>query len=190
MLPGPCDNPLSSNTVFTVRRLKEPDIAALDAILRDHVRDLHSGAIVDSEIQAIHGYMQGMPDETGRGRRYQVVSDDEGRVLGCMALARPESRMAQHFGAAVAGTAVELLNAFVASSHLHGKGVGRLLFSRLCEMGATEGAAYLLVNSGPRYRRSWGFYDRVCDSSHGFIDDYYGAGRHAKTWMKALPPGA
>lgn len=190
MLPGPRDNPPGSNTVFTVRMLEEQDIAALDAILREHVRDLHSGAIVDSEIQAIRGYMQGALDDTGRGRRYQVVSDDEGRVLGCMALATPEGRMAQHFGVAVAGSAVELLNAFVASSHLHGKGIGRLLFDRMCKMGATEGAAYLLVNSGPRYRRSWGFYDRMCDGSHGFIDDYYGAGRHAKTWLKTLPPAA
>ena len=167
--------------------LEERDIATLDAILREHVRDLHSGAVVDSEVQAIQGYMQGAMDDAGRVRRYLVACEENeaGKVVGCMALSVPDHRMTQHFGNDAA-FAVELLNAFVASSHLHGKGVGRQLFTAMCTSGAADGARYLLVNSGPRYRRSWAFYDRVCDSSHGFIDDYYGEGRHAKTWKKAL----
>lgn len=167
--------------------LEERDIATLDAILREHVRDLHSGAVVDSEVQAIKSYMQGAVDDTGRVRRYRVACEEneEGRVVGCMALSAPDHRMTQHFGSDAAA-AVELLNAFVASSHFRGKGVGRLLFTAMCTLGAADDAHYLLVNSGPRYRHSWAFYDRVCDSSHGFINDYYGEGRHAKTWKKDL----
>ncbi|MFL9877153.1 GNAT family N-acetyltransferase [Herbaspirillum rhizosphaerae] len=174
---------------FSVRMLEAEDIAALTPVLREHVRDLHSGQVVESEVNAIQSYMQGAADEFGRTRRYLVAFNAEGTAIGCMALAVPEERMAQHF-AGITGapgtTSVELLNAFVATAYLRGQGIGRMLLEAICRMGAADGAHTLLINSGPRYRHSWAFYDRVCDSSHGFIDDYYGEGRHAKTWLKDL----
>lgn len=175
--------------VYRVRMLAPPDLVALEPVLREHVRDLLSGVVVEKEVAAILACMQGAADEDGRLRHYLVVTDADDRAVACMALATPERRMQQHFSAiapAAGGTSVELLNAFVASAHRNGQGVGRLLLTALCARGAQEGALTLLVNSGPRYRHSWGFYDRVCDSSHGMIDDYYGPGRHAKTWLKSL----
>jgi GNAT superfamily N-acetyltransferase len=179
---------LPSTSAFTIRPLICGDIAALAPVLRQHIRDLHSGAVVESEVQAIMGYMEGSSDTGGRQRRYLVATAATGTVLACMAWAPPDALMAQHFAATgvADGSAVELLNAFVASAHLGGKGIGRALFDAICAQARDAGAAWLLVNSGPRYRHSWGFYDRVGDSSHGFIDNYYGPGRHAKTWRKAL----
>ena len=180
----------ASTIGFVARPLEERDIAALDSILREHVRDLHSGAVVENEVDAIKTYMQGAADEFGRTRRYLVACNAEGRTIACMALSAPEARMALHFTEGTARSAsnaasVELLNAFVATA-VRGQGVGRMLFEAICGFGAADGAGCLLVNSGPRYRHSWAFYDRVCDGSHGFINDYYGEGRHAKTWKKAL----
>ncbi len=180
----------TSTTGFLTRPLEERDIATLDSILREHVRDLHSGEVVESEVDAIKAYMRGATDEFGRTRRYLVAGDGEGRAIACMALSAPEARMTLHFDEGTATSAsdiasVELLNAFVATA-ARGKGVGRMLFEAICRLGAADGAGCLLVNSGPRYRHSWAFYDRVCDGSHGFINDYYGEGRHAKTWRKNL----
>ena len=175
---------------FITRPLEERDIAALDSVLREHVRDLHSGEIVESEVDSIKTYMQGAADEFGRTRRYLVACNAEGRTIACMALSTPETRMALHFikrtaTSASSAASVELLNAFVTTT-ARGQGVGRMLFEAICRLGAANGAHPLLVNSGPRYRHSWAFYDRVCDGSHGFINDYYGEGRHAKTWGKEL----
>lgn len=91
--------------------------------------------------------------------------------------------MTNHFGVDDKH-AVELLNAFVSADHFRGKGVGQALFDAACAYGKALGARCLLVNSGLRYPDSWGFYDRVCDSEHGFIQDKYGEGRPAKTWKK------
>ena len=170
---------------WLVRALHPEDITSLTLILREHIRDLHSGEIVETEVQAVISYMHGMPDALGRTRRYLVALDHCGQVLGCMALAIPDPEMSRHFATADTPT-VELLNAFVNSRYLRGQGVGLALFSALCEAAAADGALYLIVNSGPRYRNSWGFYDRTCDNSHGFIENYYGASRHAKTWKKRL----
>lgn len=186
------DTPQISTTTasgYRVRTLASRDIDTLEPVLREHVRDLHSGAVVDSEVAAIKTYMQGAADEDGRSRSYLVVVDGDDKAIACMALAVPERRMAAHFAEVLqddVDRSVELLNAFVASAHLGGKGVGRMLLTAICALGAAQGAHTLLVNSGPRYRHSWAFYDRVCDSSHGLIDDYYGLGRHAQTWKKAL----
>ena len=173
-----------------VRALAEGDIASLEPILRQHILDLHSGEVVETEVQAVIAYMRGAIDTAGRRRRYLVActAEHEAQPLACMAWAAPDALMTRHFAALgiTTDTAVELLNAFVASDYLGGNGVGRFLFTAICAHAAAVGAQQLIVNSGPRYRQSWGFYDRVCDSSHGLIDNYYGNGRHAKTWLKKL----
>ena len=179
---------LAPGAPWTVRPLQAGDLTALAPILRQHILDLHSGEVVQSEVLAVLSYMDGMPDALGRRRAYYVAlegSNPAGRVLGCMALAAPDPQMVAHLSTQGLVT-LELLNAFVCSANVRGQGVGRALFQEICAQAAAEGAVCLIVNSGPRYKASWGFYDRVCDSSHGFIDDYYGVGRHAKTWKKYL----
>jgi GNAT superfamily N-acetyltransferase len=170
-----------------VRALALSDLAALEPILKAHVRDRHSGAIISAEVDAILRQMQGQADALGRVRQYWVAQAADGSVIACMAWAVPEARMVQHFMGDTAAPhgAIELLNAFVHPT-LPGQGVGRALFDAICAQGRLANASWLWVNSGLRYAANWGFYDRVCDADHGFIDDFYGPGRPAKTWYKRL----
>jgi len=169
----------------SIRPLIEKDIASLEEILRAHVTDLHTGEVVESEVQSIVGYMGGAPDEEARIRNYLVACDDKGEAIGCMAISAPDSQMVRHFNTNPVES-VELFNGFVSAKHFRGNGVGRKLFESACTYGKASGARYIVVNSGPRYTKSWGFYDRVCDSQHGFIEHKYGNGRHARTWRKEL----
>jgi ribosomal protein S18 acetylase RimI-like enzyme len=169
----------------TVERLVEEDINLLEPILRQHVRDLYTHEVVEAEVLAIQDYMRGIVDSSGRVRHYLVAHSENQKAIGCMAISIPDVDMTEHFGTDAVESA-ELLNIFVDTNYLGGKGVGKALFEAACVYASSYGMRYLLVNSGPRYRSSWGFYDRVCDSSHGFIQHKYGAGRHAKTWKKRL----
>ena len=187
---------MSSNTqstttarpIVAVRALKPADRANIEPILREHVRDPVTGSVIEAEVASILGYMNGAPDTEGRHRRYLVAADPHGWLIGCVAIGTPDKRMREHFGIR-AENSRELLNAFVASSHFRGKGVGRALFEAACAAARDEGATELVLNSGPRYKDSWGLYDKTCDSSAGFIKDYFGPGRDAKTWRKDLRAG-
>jgi hypothetical protein len=170
---------------WLVRPFQPDDIPALEPILQEHILDLITGEVVEEEVRSVLTYMQGAPDSLGRIREYQVACYASGQAIACMAISKPDPQMSRHF--AVNETdAVELLNAFVRSDLLRGNGIGRTLFDAACTRGQARNALYLLVNSGPRYKHSWGFYDRVCDTCHGFIEHYYGIARHAKTWKKNL----
>ncbi len=176
--------------MFHTRPLEHHYIDDLEAVLREHVRDSATGTIIESEVGEILQYMRGEPDSIGRTRRYIVACLSSDHAIACMAVASPDPVMQQHFndqGIQVAN-AIELLNAFVSSRYLKGMGVGAMLFNAICTDGLENGKQNLIINSGPRYQNSWGFYDHMCDSSHGFIDNYYALGRHAKTWKKNLIP--
>lgn len=168
-----------------VRSLIPRDIAGLEVVLRQHVRDIHTGEVVEEEVRAICRYMAGSLDAEARLRSYLVICDEHDAPLGCMALAEPEGRMARHFPSE-SPRALELLNAFVHQDAVRMKGLGRTLLDASCADAMAAGAEFLVVNSGPRYRHGWGFYDRTFDQSHGMLPDYYGVGRHAKTWSKKL----
>lgn len=170
---------------FSVRPLQPGDIASLEPVLREHICDLNTGEVVESEINLVLGYMRGGLDSAGRLRLYYVACDIFGNAFACMAISAPDTFMSTHFGTNITES-VELLNAFVRSDRMRGQGIGRALFNAICMHGRTNNARYLLVNSGPRYKTSWDFYDRIFDSAHGFIENYYGPARHAKTWKKDL----
>ena len=119
-----------------------------------------------------------------RQRQFFVATDQRGKILGCAAISIPDQKMLKHFRLFSKNTR-ELLNAFVGRENF-GKGIGRALFDAACSAAGSSGATTLVLNSGPRYKESWGFYDKVCGSSCGFIKDYFGAGRDAKTWRKSL----
>lgn len=166
--------------------LQESDIEAFDPILRQHVRDRRTGVILNGEIEEIKGYMRGEKDEeNGRTRKYLVAKDLTGRVVGCMAYSTPDADMIKHFNTTPDESA-ELLNAFVANDVFRGGGVGRQLFNAICDEVRKEGKSKLLINSGPRYKASWGFYDKFCDENMGFIKDKYDKGGDANTWIRYL----
>lgn len=162
--------------------LEEKDIEHFDRILESHVWDRKTGKVLRSEIASIKGYMRGEKDEYGRTRTYLVAKDEPGRLLGCMAYAVPDPDMIEHFKLDDSNNCIELLNAFVSSDIYRGGGVGRKLLEAVCEAGKNEGKKQLLIHSGPRYKESWGFYDKITDEQTDFILNKYGKGRHAKTW--------
>jgi len=183
---GVAPSSLSVNSeIGGIRWLGWSDLPHLDVVLRQHVRDLHTGQLVESEIALIKAYMTGGADDEGRHRNYLVACDPAGFPLACMGLSRPDARMSAHLSLN-APDALELLNVFVHRDFMRTKGIGRSLLSAVSEEAKAAGADQLLVNSGPRYLDSWGFYDRMFDAAHGMLIDYYGTGRHAKVWSKAL----
>ncbi len=172
---------------ITIDVLTDPDIQQLIPILEVHVRNKTTDELIASEVQAIQTYMRGGVDEFGRTRNYLVAKDQSGKVWGCMAYSKPDPDMANHFVLGEeASSYIELLNAFVAIEAFRGGGIGRKLFDAIADAGKREGKHALLVHSGPRYIDSWGFYDIVTDYSCGFIENKYGLGRNAKTWIKQL----
>lgn len=177
--------PDSPKILISIRDLQDNNIVKLDPILREHVRAHDTGQVIESEVEAIKSYMRGLPDSEERIRKFFVAVDNSECVLGCMAVATPDADMIRHFSTDIYSS-MELLNAFVRSESFRGNGVGKQLFQRVCDYAKEQGAINLIVHSGPRYQKSWGFYDRVCDASKGFIENKYGSGRHAKTWIKAL----
>ncbi|MCP1573966.1 hypothetical protein RB25_26020 [Herbaspirillum rubrisubalbicans] len=175
----------TNNEIGSIRWLGWTDLPHLDVVLREHVRDLHTGQIVESEIASIKAHMEGGADDEGRYRSYLVACDPAGLPVACMGLSRPDARMSAHV-AMTAPDALELLNVFVRRDFMQTKGIGRSLLSAVYEEATAAGASRLLVNSGPRYLASWGFYDHMFDKDHGMLIDYYGTGRHAKVWSKVL----
>lgn len=172
---------------ITISPLVESDIEALDPILRQHVRDRDTGKIVEKEIANIKRCMRGLPGEDeDRIRKYLVAKTADGRVVGCMAYSSPDGDMVRHFRDIDSTQAAELLNAFVDSGLFRGGGIGKKLFDAVCDVVKAEDKKYLLINSGPRYRGSWGFYDRVCSENRGFITEKYGKDGDANTWIKFL----
>lgn len=174
-----------SNLQIEISPLDADDIERFDPILREHVRDRQTGEIQEDEIADIKRYMAGGADKEGRIRQYLVAKGANGHVYGCMAISEPDIDMKRHFN--VTGEhEVELLNAFVSSEILRGGGVGRKLFEAVCDLARSQGKTTLLINSGPRYMKSWGFYDKMTDGDRGFIAEKYGKKGDAKTWIKAL----
>lgn len=170
---------------FTIEPLLIEEVDKLKPILETHVRDSKTGEIIQEEVADIRGYMRGNKDALGRMRKYLVAKDDQGIILGCIGYTEPEPKMISHFNTTVEES-MELVNAFVSVNAYRGGGVGKALFNAACEKANEEGKKQIILNSEPRYKKSWGFYDRFCDESRGFLVDHYGKGRHAKTWKKAV----
>lgn len=168
-----------------VQSLIQEDIGQLEPILVQHVRDTDTGEVLWDEINAIKGYMQGEKDEYGRTRTYLVAKDATGKVLGCTAYSEPDPDMMGHFNT-TPEESIELLNNFVSSEVFRGGGVGRKLFTAICDEARKLGKKLLVVNSGSRYKDSWGFYDRMCNENAGFLPNKFGEGRDAKTWRKSF----
>lgn len=177
---------LVSQLHIEVGPLIEADIEQFDHILRQHVIDRHTGEVIEEEIAAIKGYMRGGKDEYGRTRRYLVAKASDGRVIGCMAYSNPDPDMVKHFTDINPDETDELLNAFVDNKVFRGGGVGRKLLEAVYDAARAERKKYLVIHSGPRYRLSWGFYDKMTDENRGFIIEKYGPGADANTWLKRL----
>lgn len=168
--------------------LKESDIEQLAPILVQHVRNRKTQELETGEIEDIQRYMRGGIDkDEGRTRKYLVARDQAGKVWGCMAYSTPDKDMKAHFGVEEDDT-VELLNAFVSNEVFRGGGIGKKLFEAICTAAKLEGKRQIVIHSGPRYRKSWGFYDKMCGTNTGVLVGKYGdpGEGDAMTWKKEL----
>lgn len=178
---------LISDHTIEISELKESDIEQLQPILETHVRNRNEPhEILWDEIAEIKSHMKGGKDDYGRTRKYLVARDETGKVWGCMAYSTPDPDMIKHFDIADPENKAELLNAFVSSDVFRGGGVGRKLFNAICDDAKQNGKDTLVIHSGPRYKKSWGFYDKMCGGSQGMIIEKYGKGGDAMTWKKVL----
>ena len=180
-----------SDHTIEISELQESDIEQLQSILETHVRDRFTGKIIQEEVEGIKSYMRGGVDEYGRTRKYLVARDETGKVWGCMAYSTPDPDMIKHFDITDPKNKVELLNAFVSSDIFRGGGVGRKLFDAICDDAKQNGKDTLVIHSGPRYKKSWGFYDKMCGGNEGLIIAKYGIAPNgesndAMTWKKLL----
>lgn len=171
--------------LISIEKLKETDIDDLEYILRQHIRHYQTGEVMQNEIDDIKKYMRGGIDEYGRTRKYFVAKDSEGKILGCMGFTEPDPDLIKHYDTNLEES-VELVNAFVSSNVFRGGGVGLKLFNAICDIAKKEGKKQILLSSGPRYRGSWGFYDKVSDTRGDLLIDKFGPTRHAPTWIKNL----
>jgi predicted N-acetyltransferase YhbS len=169
-----------------VLELIEPDIEKLMPILIEHVKDRNTHEVLWDEISDIKSYMKGKKDNNDRTRRYLVAKDETGKVWGCMAYSTPDPDMIKHFNISKVDDAAELLNAFVSSEVFRGGGIGKRIFEAICNDAKERGKRVLVIHSGPRYKKSWGFYDKMCGENHGFILVKYGKGGDAMTWQLKL----
>lgn len=169
-----------------ISELMESDIEKLGPILEMHVRDRNTDEILWNEISDIKSYMKGERDNYGRTRRYLVARDETGKVWGCMAYSTPDPDMIKHFNIHDITVTAELLNAFVSSEVFRGGGVGKKIFEAICDDARVNRKNTLVIHSGPRYKKSWGFYDKMCGGSSGLIVEKYGKGGDATTWKLSL----
>ncbi len=103
-----------------------------------------------------------------------------------MAYSSPDPDMVEHFGIESPDKTAELLNAFVSPEVFRGGGVVRKMFEAIYDDAKQNGKDLLVVHSGPRYKLSWGFYDKMCGENQGMIVEKYGKGGEAMTWKKEL----
>lgn len=179
---------LGSHTV-NISELRESDIEQMKPILETHVRDRNTHEILWNEISEIQSYMRGGKDNYGRVRKYLVARDETGKVWGCMAYSSPDPDMIKHFKIEEPNNVAELLNAFVSPEVFRGGGVGKKIFEAICTNAKSNGKNTLVIHSGPRYKASWGFYDKMCGGNQGMIIEKYGKGGDAMTWKKDINPG-
>lgn len=178
---------LKSHTI-EVSEIRESDIEQFEPILEAHVRDRKTDKIVWGEIADIKSYMRGGKDGEERTRKYLVARDETGKVWGCMAYSTPDQDMVKHFNIQDPEKTAELLNAFVSPEVFRGGGVGQKIFGAICKDAKENGRDILVIHSGPRYKKSWGFYDRMCGENQGMIIGKYGdpGDGDAMTWKKEL----
>lgn len=176
------------NVIICIQPLVNEDIKKLEPILRQHVRNRKTQELETGEIEDIKQYMNGTKlDSDKRKRKYLVAKDEIGTVLGCMAYSSPDKDMVNHFRIKGDDT-VELLNAFVSSDVFRGGGVGKKLFEAVCATAKYERKRQIVIHSGPRYKKSWGFYDKVCGQNTGMLIGKYGdpGEGDAMTWKKNI----
>ena len=167
---------------ITISQLQFSDILEFEAILQQLIVDIETKTPIKKRVREIVGCMHGQKDSHGRMRKYLVAKDLDGRVFGCIAHVEPESDLVNFFKLSKDEN-IEMLNFFVKKEY-QGNGIGKKLFNEVVDLARKLKKNNMVWHSGPRFKPTWKFYDRLADQS-GFIKGKYN-GIDAGVWRKKI----
>ncbi len=126
-------------------------------------------AIIDSyfDPRKFDEELRSLPGEFAPPKGALLVAEDEGRIVGCVAL-RPLTR-----------EACEMKRMFV-SADQHGKGVGLALGQAIVHEARRIGYARMLLDTGPAQREAQGLYRKL---GFGEIEPYYELSPELRDWL-------
>ncbi len=168
-----------------VRIASEDDLPQIRAILETWIRDQSSGEVIQTEVDEVIGKIRSGIDSPEAATNI-VAEDEKGHVVGVMGLYPVSMGMLQFVETE---SPREINNAYVASNS-RGLGIGGMLVARLESVSRQQGITELIINSGPRYKKTgWDFWRSVYGSPIAQAEDYYGPGLDALVWRKNLGKG-
>ncbi len=165
----------------TIRPLKEEDLPTLKVILEMWIRRMDNDEIIPEEVETDLALFNGSLG--GNGKKILVAEAPAGRVIGVMGLTRPKDELKPYFKT---DKPSELITAYVDREFRGGRGVGTALINAIQDLSRSQGAKEILLESGPRYRRSGhGFYDKQPGFERvGILKDFYGPRFDSVVWRK------
>lgn len=165
---------------FVVRDLEERDISNIIPILQTWIRDSETHEVIAEEIFEVLSYMK---ESMQIHERFYVVADTSGKVIGVGGVVTPDETMKTF---TQTSNPCELKNMYVAEGQ-RGRGVGRAIIEKLIQEAQSQGFTEMVLNSGPRFAHSWGFYDSLEGFKRvGMAENYYGEGVSAPVWIRKL----
>lgn len=165
-----------------IRCLRNADLPAVQELLEDWIREPASREVLGDEVVTVMAEMKEAL-ESSPSSRFWVAADAESSVIGTIGLRPPSQEMLTFSQGHRPG---ELVHAFIKKGSQE-RGTGTLLVNNLEAVAKRTGYDEVLVNSGPRYADSWGFYDQLKGfERRGTAKDFYGQGQHARVWGKLL----
>ena len=140
--------------------------AFIDWHYERHSSDRH---IIDSYFDpvAFEAELKGLPGYFSPPGGALLVAEEDGRVVGCVALRQLEN------------SACEMKRMFV-SSDFHGCGVGRALAGAIIKRARELGYSKMMLDTGPGQREAQGLYRRF-----GFrdVEPYYELSPQLRDWL-------
>ena len=165
-----------------ISKLQPNDILEFEPILQQLIVDIKTGNPLKKRVGEIVGCMCGQKDSYGRIRNYLVAKDLDGKVFGCIAYVDPEFDLLNFFKLNK-DEAMEMLNFFVKKEY-QGNGIGKKLLNEVMGLAKKMKKNNIVWHSGPRFKPTWKFYNRLADEA-GFIKGKYN-GIDAGVWRKEI----
>ncbi|OGK61161.1 hypothetical protein A3G67_01485 [Candidatus Roizmanbacteria bacterium RIFCSPLOWO2_12_FULL_40_12] len=164
----------------TIRPLREQDLPQVREVLMRGVIDSETEEPIIDEIEQI---LEDMRKSFDSDARDFLVAERPDKILGVVGMQLPGDKMRDF---AKTKRPIELINLFVLPDTRRA-GAGSSLVAVLESKAQEKGFTEVVLNSGPRYRKAWKFYDELPGYRRaGILTDHYGPGNDAPVWNKVL----